>query len=143
MSDRVLLKKKLDDLVSLILTDGVQPSDLTDNIFLDSYVKLSYTKLQGEVIGEISFEEKINAVTGITILRYFYGLDKKVFRIEEEVVGTKKILWDRNFEEIQMINEIVEIMKKYYLTSQVEKFICALPCSIRNKIEKKYNEIAS
>ena len=49
MSDSVLLKKKLDDLVSLILTDGVQPSDLADNIFLDSYVKLSYTKLQEEV----------------------------------------------------------------------------------------------
>lgn len=143
MVDSVLLRKKLDDLVNLILTDGVQPSDLADNIFLDSYVKLSYTKQQGEVIGEISFEEKNNAVTVITILRYFYGLDKKIIRIEEEVMGIKKILWDRNFEEIQMINEIVGIMKKFYLSSQVEKFICTLPCSIRNKIKKRYNEIAS
>lgn len=143
MSNKLLLKKKLDDLVNLMMTDGVQPSDLANNIFLQSYVQIIYKKINGKVIGEMHFKEEENEEYQTIVLRYFYGNDRKVYCIEEEIKGSVKILWDRDFKQMQIINQIVDIMQKYYDSAQIEKFISTLPSSISKHIKNKIREIAS
>ncbi|NMA70237.1 MAG: hypothetical protein GX958_12610 [Desulfitobacterium sp.] len=140
MTNKSFLEKKLDDLINLMMTDGVQPNDLADNIFLEPYTQVSYKKVSGQVIGELHFEEEKNV---ITVLRYFYGNDKKVYRIEEQIQDSVKTLWDREFEEKQIINEVVKIMEEYYNSSQIEKFISTLPPSIRGHLNNKLKEHAS
>ncbi|WP_312198324.1 hypothetical protein [Anaerospora hongkongensis] len=136
MSAQSILKKKIDDLISLMLTDGVQPSDLADNIFFDSYVKVSYIKINDEVIGELVFVEESDSLQNAITLRYFYDLSRKVVRIEEENYNCKKIVWDRNHQEAQMINEIIDMMNELYLPEQIKKFISTLPEELKLKINK-------
>lgn len=128
-----IVLKKINDLISLVLTDGVQPSDLADNIFVDSYVKVGYTKINGEVTGELVFEEE-GSIRTITTLRYFYNVHRKITRIEEEVHNAKKVIWDRSHQEAQMINEIVDMMEELYSTEQIKTFIASLPENIQTKL---------
>lgn len=134
MSNYKVIKKKIDDLINIILTDGVQPSDLADNIFIDSYTQVIFKKTKDEIIGEIVFEESIELKPTVTIIRYFYTNTKKIIRIEEEIAGIRKIIWDRNYEEVQLANEIINMMKECYLPEQINDFVTTLPENIRIKL---------
>lgn len=143
MSNKLLLNKKLDDLLNLLMVDGVQPSELADNIFLQPYVQITYKKVNGGVVGELHFEEEANKKHGVTVLRYLYNNDKKVYRIEEEVGDLRKILWDRDFEETNILDQILEIMRELYNSSQIEKFISTLPPLLGEHAKDKFKDIAS
>ena len=135
MLRHTVIKKKINDLINLMLTDGVQPSDLADNIFFESYVQIRYEKINGEIIGELVFKEKTEDKELETTLRYFYGINKKIIRIEEEISDLKRIIWDRDYEEARMINDIVSMMMDCYLPDQIEKFTNTLPEDLRLKLE--------
>lgn len=131
MSAQVI--KKINDLISIMLTGGVQPSELADNIFIDSYIKVSYTKVNGNVVGELVFEEDYN---NETTLRYYYDDQRKVVLIEEEVFNVKSVIWDRNYHEAEMINDIINMMYEHYSADQLKKFISTLPNELRDKLEQ-------
>jgi len=142
MSNYDVIRRKVDVLIALTLTDGVQPSDLVDNIFLDSYENVSYKKVNNQIVGEFVIKEKQEDEETYIILRYFYGQDKKVYRIEEEQRGQILIQWDRKIRESELINDIIDMMKICYASDQINKFISSLPEQIKSTIKKEYNNVA-
>lgn len=142
MALREVVQKKLDTLISIMLTDGVQPSDLADNIFCEEYKSINFRRCGQQIIGELVFIEQ-NGQKKINVsLRYFYNVNKKVMRIEEEISGKVKILWDRNAKETELINEVVSILKTHYNKQQLRKFLATLPADLKILITEEYGKIA-
>ena len=129
-----ILELKLDRLLDLMLTSGVQPSDLVDNIFLNEYNSISYKKHEQNIIGELVFEEKEGDIITSITMKYTYDSEKRICRIEEEVDGRTLILWDRSNTETELINDILNIMDKKYSGDEVNKFIMSLPEQLKSKI---------
>lgn len=142
MSSLGLLQAKLNDLVHLLLTDGVQPADLSDNIFLTAYEEVTYKKVNGQVIGELTFLENRYSCDITVKLRYYYSSDKKIMKIEEEIAGEVQVVWDRNFTEKKLVDEIMVILKKAYNNQQLSNFIRSLPEHLQVKINQNQNIIA-
>ncbi len=130
------IKKEIEGLINLMLTNGVQPSDLADNIFLNEYVSLKYEKINGQVIGSVTFEEEIDLVKKNTTLHYFYDENKQVVKIEETIRNRRKILWDREKREQEIINNIIRLMKNCYSKKQIQKFIDTLPDKLKIKLKE-------
>lgn len=121
-----LLQDKLDNLVKLYLTTGVQPSDLADNIFLDHYKQISFFKNNGLLVGEIVYEENYNGSLIETKLRYFYK-NKQVITIEEEFLNTKTIIWNRKETTSKLLQEIITILTSTHTAQEITTFINSLP----------------
>jgi len=142
MSSLGLLQAKLNDLVQLLLTDGVQPADLSDNIFLTSYEEVTYKKVNGQVIAELTFLENRYSCDIAVKLRYYYSNDRKIMKIEEEIADEVYVVWDRNFTEKKLVDEIMVILKKAYNNQQLSNFIKSLPEHLQVKIHHNQNIIA-
>lgn len=136
------IKPKLDELINLMLTVGVQPSELADNIFNNSYDKISYKKEGDFIIGELSFNEEQGSINYDVILRYFYTKDKTLIKIEEDILGEKCLLWERAHDEDTLIKDIINLMRKQYTTEQVTAFVSSLPEHIKERIQKAALEVA-
>lgn len=129
-----LIKLKIEKLIDLMLTSGIQPSDLADNIFLNEYQSIIYKKDNQSIVGELVFKDNTeNKITNV-IMRYSYDLEKKVNKIEEEIDGKVTVLWDRNITESELINDIIDTMNANYTIEEVKKFIMTLPEEIKQKI---------
>lgn len=142
MGKENLIKTKLDNLIKLLLIKGTQPSELADNIFLNDYKSITFSKENGCVVGELIFEEEINGVQTDVRLKYFYNNEKIIFRIVEEIFGKSTILWDREQKESDLVNEIVQLLKKHFTLKNVSQFISSLPKELAIKIEKEYERTA-
>ena len=59
MSLKSIIEEKVDRLINIMLTDGVQPGDLANNIFTNCYKKISFMKSSNNIIGELTFDEII------------------------------------------------------------------------------------
>lgn len=136
-----IIESKIDRLINLRLTKGVQPEDLANNIYLNDYKKICFYKSNGYIIGELNFTEIINNNTIETILRYVYDEDTFLLRIEEEINNEIKIEWDRDISESILINDIVEFMNQESLEC-AGRFIESLPQDLKGKIENAYFGVA-
>ena len=136
-----VINYKINILIDLMLTDGVSPSDLVNNIFDDIYSRISYYKKDSNIVGELEFYD-INDNDKLVKLIYTYSNDKKVLRIEEQVRNETTILWDRSMREKELISEIVCLLKKVYSPKQLITFIEALPEQLKYSINKEIDCIA-
>ena len=134
-----LIEDKLDTLVKLMLTAGVQPSELADNVFLSDYKSISFSKKDNSVVGELVFEEMIGEISIDVLLRYYYDTSKRVVLIEEEINNRTKVLWDRDTKEIELINEVVSLLKELD-TKKVSEFISSLPSELSDKVQHQYKK---
>ncbi|MGK4115391.1 hypothetical protein AB0Y38_03795 [Lysinibacillus capsici] len=129
-----LILNKLDRLIKLFMTSGVQPSDLADNIFLNHYKRISFFKENNFLIGELVFDEDLNGVKVNSTLRYYYK-DKHVMLIEEEFLNVKKIIWNREEKTSILLEEIVSLIKDTHSSKEVEYFISTLPADLSSKLQ--------
>lgn len=141
MDEVMLIERKINNLIKLFLTIGVQPSELADNIFLNNYKRISFEKQEGYVVGELVFEEELGSTKTDTILRYYF-VGNKVTLIEEETFNGANIIWDREYKESELINDIVGLMKRNFNSKKVANFIKTLPDELSIKIKSVYNKIA-
>lgn len=142
MNISAVIQKKLNQLIDILLTDGVQPGEIVDNIFLKEYNRMNCYKSNHYIINEVAFNETINGKVVEVILRYYYSFEKKLMKIEEEFRGEKHIEWDREMAESILVNDIADILKIYYTEKQMEKFITSLPENFKILIEKAYLQTA-
>ncbi|MEK4324696.1 hypothetical protein MKX70_02270 [Paenibacillus sp. FSL R7-0312] len=141
MNVTIEIKCKIDELIHLLLTDGVQPSDLTDNIFLDDYSNISYRRQNQMIIGELVFREEMFNKLVETKLRYYYSLDKKLLRIDEETYKGTNVIWDRDTTEANILDELLVLLNKSYEQEQISRFLSTLPSNLKTKIEKKLHSL--
>lgn len=131
MNYQKVIDYKLQMIIGLMLTDGVSPSELSDNIFEKEYISISFSKTNGYIIGKLNFYE--NELQIIQML-YTYSFDKKLIRIEEEENGNRHLLWDRQKREEELIEELLYFLNYCYDNNQIAKFVSSLPDNLRNKV---------
>ncbi|EJM84809.1 hypothetical protein [Pseudomonas sp. GM67] len=91
------IKMLVDELSTLHVTRGVQPSELIDNLFEDDYVESSARKTSQGLVFELTFQEadddgSSNKVT----MRYTYDLNRHLVLVEQKVAAKRfSIQWDR------------------------------------------------
>ncbi|MNJ19270.1 hypothetical protein D3C77_135900 [compost metagenome] len=91
------IKTLVDELTTLYLTCGVQPSELIDNLFEEDYVESSARKTSQGLVFELTFKEadddgSSNKVT----MRYTYDLSRHLVLVEQKVAAKRfAIQWDR------------------------------------------------
>ncbi|TXL61099.1 hypothetical protein FHP05_13520 [Cerasibacillus terrae] len=135
------IDKKLNKLIKLYMTKGVQPSELADNIFLSHYKRISFTKRDNSIVGELLFEEELGSVKFDVILRYYFQ-GNTVNVIQEESIHGINEIWNRETKETDLINEIVELMRKYYKPGNITRFINSLPNDLATKLKNYYEKTA-
>lgn len=133
MNYQKVIDYKLQMLIDLMLTDGVSPSDLSNNIFEKDYVSITFYKKSQYVIGKLDFYENENILQNIQMI-YTYTNEKKLIRIEEIHNEVRHLLWDREKREDELIEELLYFMKCSYTYEQIEKFIMSLPQNLRMRI---------
>ncbi|MDI3390981.1 hypothetical protein QLG10_00885 [Pseudomonas sp. V98_8] len=91
------IKLLVDELSTLHVTRGVQPSELIDNLFEDDYIESSARKTSQGLVFELTFQEvdddgSPNRVT----MRYTYDLSRHLVLVEQKVAAKRfSIQWDR------------------------------------------------
>ncbi|MGD9566773.1 MAG: hypothetical protein AB7V48_00365 [Sedimentibacter sp.] len=131
MNFKEVIEYKINMLIDLMITDGVSPNDLANNIFLDKYENISFYKEDDFIIGKLSFKTDLNELIQ---MRYIYSKDNRILRIEEQVNGKNNVLWDRSMRESEMVKDLLEFLTVAYEPKQVESFIKTLPASVRTVI---------
>ncbi|MCW6091351.1 hypothetical protein AAGC94_07890 [Clostridium sporogenes] len=142
MNSYEIIKSKVDRLINIRLTEGVQPEELANNIYLSDYKKISFYKDNDYIIGELTFEEELNSKLINTTLRYIYNKNKILLRIEEQIGCDIKIEWDRDIIEGTLISDIVDILKSQLSDNVSKNFINSLPDDLKEKIESAYCRVA-
>lgn len=132
------IKKEIDDLINLMLTDGVQPNDLANNIFDEPYTSIKYEKVNGQIIGNVTFEEEFNYRKVLTTLRYFYNDSKQVIKIEEVTNRRRRVLWNREQKENEKLSKIICLMKEYHSEEEIEMFMNSLPNNLKNRLKQSW-----
>lgn len=87
----------VDELTTLHITRGVQPGDLADNIFEDSYVTSSSRKTPTGAQFEMTFQEvdEDDQVSQVT-MRYTYDQARYLLLVEQKISGKRFVVqWDR------------------------------------------------
>jgi hypothetical protein len=142
MMVKIALKDKLDKLIALMLVNGVQPGDLADNIFLDSYNSIIYKKEKDMVIGELNYLEDHGSIILDVTLRYYYDSERNIIKIEETLLNQTKLLWDRNTKETELLTDIIVAMKEDYSDKQIDKFISSLPHGLQDLLKTAFINVA-
>lgn len=131
------LNQLIDKLTAIYLTQGVQPSELADAIFEESYLSMSSKKNFDSIEVILSFQEKcdITHVNHIRNIRYTYNLERYVLKIEESEDSKKyQTIWDRESIIQNLVNEIKGKLSAIgYEKEKVNKIMNTLPKDIKNK----------
>lgn len=133
MEFQKVIEYKLQMLIELMLTDGVSPAELSNNIFEKDYINISFSKKNEYVVGKLNFYDNGNILKEVQMI-YTYSKDKVLLRVEETLNGQYSLLWDRKSREEELLEELVYFMKCCYNGKQIEKFISSLPVELRSKV---------
>lgn len=134
MNYQKVIEFKIQTLVDLMLTNGVSPSELSNNIFEKQYISISFSKVGKYIIGKLDFYDDENHTQNIQMI-YTYTSDKQLIRIEEEQNGVNCLLWDRKKREEELLEELLYFMDFCYDGKGIENFIMSLPPNLRNKVK--------
>lgn len=92
------IKMLVDELTTLHVTRGIQPSELVDNLFEDDYVESSARKTSESLIFELTFLESDEGDSPSKVtMRYTYDRNRHLILVEQKVAAKKfSIQWDRS-----------------------------------------------
>lgn len=142
MNYQNVIDYKIQMLIDLMLTDGVSPCELSDNIFEEKYISISFSKINGYIVGKLNFYENENVLQNVQMI-YTYSKDKVLMKIEEEVSGKKQLLWDRKSREEDLMEEILYYLKHCYNQKQIDKFIMSLPKNLKDRISEYMSTLSA
>lgn len=91
------IKILVDELSTLHVTRGVQPSELIDNLFDEDYVESSARKTPQGLVFELTFQEADDDGSPSKVtMRYTYDLSRHLVLVEQKVAAKRfAIQWDR------------------------------------------------
>ncbi|ANC79906.1 TPA: hypothetical protein ACNV18_000088 [Pseudomonas putida] len=91
------IKTLVDELTTLHVTRGVQPSELVDNLFEEDYVESSARKTSQGLVFELTFQETDDDGSSSKVtMRYTYDLNRHLVLVEQKVAAKRfAIQWDR------------------------------------------------
>ncbi len=125
-------------LVALHLTKGVQPSELTDNIFDDEYKTFSIEKNSDNTVTlSLSYEEQGDESIQTVTCRYTYDTNRTLLLIQQKLgSGRRSTLWCRH----DAINAAVENLRIALVTSgyseaRISSLISTLPLDLYPRVQ--------
>lgn len=91
------IKLLVDELSTLHVTRGAQPSELIDNLFEDDYVESSARKTSQGLVFELTFlEADDDGSSSKVTMRYTYDCSRYLVLVEQKVAAKRfSIQWDR------------------------------------------------
>ncbi|MFB6328919.1 hypothetical protein ACVCFZ_12670 [Acinetobacter variabilis] len=120
-----------DSLASLYIFKGIQPSELADSIFEESYVDMISERKMDKIEVTLTFNEKCEITGKIYThhMKYIYDECKFLMKIKEAVNSKKfKTVWDRTL----LINSSLDKLSKTlensnYSDNQIQKILDTIP----------------
>lgn len=142
-----MISQMVKNLVDLNIFKGIQPSELADAIFEESYIGMVSKKILGKIEVTITFNEICDITQKIYThnMRYTYDSNCYLLRIEQSVNSKKfNIVWDRYSTIESAINELkIALQKSKCSIQEINKIIATLPTNFRSHYNSMRLEIAS
>jgi len=123
------IKSLVDELTTLHVTRGVQPSDLVDNLFEDNYVESAARKTStGMVFGITFLESDDEGSSSKVTMRYTYDRNRHLILIEQKVSAKKfSIQWDRAQAVQDRIERLEALLAAKLPQDQVTSILSTMP----------------
>jgi predicted helicase len=141
------IKNKINDiiqqLISLNLNAGVQPAELSNAIFEQSYKSISMEKKSSTLEVFVAFNEEVESKSVSVIMRYTYDFNKCLLQIEQKVGRSKYIeQWNRKIITSQLIDKLSNELLKLNCPRLVNQFISAIPDNFKVTLKSKLKLVA-
>lgn len=138
------IQKKIDQLLELKLSKGVQPSDLAQAIFDKEYFSTHIDKSETEVILKLSYIDILEGGATHTVkMCYHYSLDGVLQEIHEAVgKSSMKTQWSRKQRYRDLTLDIIMALTNSGQANKVNAFIQSLPCDISTVIKTIETRVA-
>jgi hypothetical protein len=130
------IKQTLEQLVSIHLIKGIQPSEIADAIFEKSYSDIKMSKTINEVHLIASFKDDLDEECVLHKMRYIYDQDKKLLSVEQKVGGKPyRVQWNRNDKISKIISTLSTQLESLNCPSSVHEFLKSIPEEYHSKIK--------
>lgn len=123
------IKMLVDELSTLHVTRGVQPSELIDNLFEDDYVESSARKNSQGIVFELSFlEPDDNGLPSKVGMRYTYDWSRNLVLVEQKVAAKRfSIQWDRAYAVQERLGKIEALLGDELPREKVAAILSTIP----------------
>ncbi|RVD77569.1 hypothetical protein [Pseudomonas koreensis] len=123
------IKLLVDELTTLHVTRGVQPSELVDNIFEDDYVESASRKTQSGIVFEITFlETDDDGCASKVTMRYTYDQRRYLVLVEQKVAAKKfSVQWDRAVAIQDRVTKLEASLYEKLPQDQVQEMLSSMP----------------
>ncbi|MCO5364570.1 hypothetical protein [Pseudomonas alliivorans] len=123
------IKILVDELSTLHVTRGVQPSELIDNLFEDDYVESSARKTSQGLVFELTFqEEDDDGASSKVSMRYTYDKNRHLLYVEQKV-GAKRfsIQWDRAHSVQERLDKLEVLLAQQMPQEALAEILATMP----------------
>lgn len=123
------IKILVDELSTLHVTRGVQPSELIDNLFEEDYVESSARKTSQGLVFELTFREaNDDGAPSKVIMRYTYDLNRHLLLVEQKV-ATKRfsVQWDRAHAVKERLDKLNTLLADQLPRETVTEILATMP----------------
>ncbi|WP_308724894.1 hypothetical protein [Metapseudomonas otitidis] len=119
----------VDELTTLHVTRGVQPSDLIDNLFEDAYVESAARRISSGMIFEITFlEADEEGGSSKVTMRYTYDRNRHLVLVEQKISAKKfSIQWDRSQAIQERIGKLEALLVEKLPQEKVARILSTMP----------------
>lgn len=123
------IKMLVDELSTLHVTRGVQPSELIDNLFEDDYVESSARKNSQGIVFELNFlEPDDNGLPSKVGMRYTYDWSRNLVLVEQKVAAKRfSIQWDRAYAVQERLGKIEALLGDELPREKVAAILSTIP----------------
>lgn len=123
------IKTLVDELTTLHVTRGVQPSELVDNLFEDEYVESSARKTKAGLVFELTFMETVEEEAPVKVtMRYTYDHKRHLVLVEQKVAAKRfNVQWDRARAVQERIEKLEVLLSSKFPQAQVAQILATMP----------------
>ena len=123
------IKTLVDELTTLHVTRGVQPSELVENMFEDAYVESTARKTSQSMVFDITFLESDEEGQSSKItMRYPYDRDRYLTLVEQKISARKfSIQWDRALAVQERIEKLGTLLAVKLPQDEVASILSTMP----------------
>lgn len=123
------IKTLVDELTTLHVTRGVQPSELVDNLFEDEYVESSARKTSAGLIFELTFTESVEEESPSKVtMRYTYDRNRHLVLVEQKVAAKRfSVQWDRARAVQERIGKLEALLSTSLPQAKVAQILATMP----------------
>jgi hypothetical protein len=122
------ISQLIDNITTLYLAKGVQPSELAEAVFNDNYKSLEIKKKAGKIQLFVDFVEEDNLGRSLIKMRYTYDEKQRLLCIEQKINTSRYISqWDRRETMEGYMTQLEQEFKALNSADVVDKVLKSLP----------------